>query len=161
MIYDFAVALRGWYSARLTAAGRPAFERAHTSDGAVAFDGCPSLVVEQAGIRTGNVAGTALVEPVGEGTTLVADWNVWAWRCVPVVTAGSAGRARIPTSAAVEASAKVILDDREALLAATMAMLTETGTPVDRCRAFAILGVDPVGPEGGLAGSVVRLAVAP
>jgi len=154
VIYDQAVALRAYYAAALTAAGRPPFERAHTSDGAVAFDGCPSLIVENVGMRTGTVTGADQF-PVREATQLVADWHVWAWRCVPVVD----GNGNPPSSSETEASAKVILTDRWILATTTLALFTDPASPFYGCQRLSVLGVDAVGPEGGLAGTVVRLAV--
>lgn len=155
MIYDLAVALRVFYSGRLEAAGRPAFERQHTSDGAVAFDGCETLSVECPAVRTGTVV-DADNRPVGDGTQLVADFRVWAVRCVPVVDDDGP-----PSVADVEASAARILGDRWVLATATLELATAADSPLARCSSYRVVDIAGVGPDGGIAGTVVSLSLSP
>lgn len=125
----------------------------YVANGAVAYDFCDLLAVQLLPARTGT-PGLPIPAVVDATTTLNVDVAVHLIRCAPVVD----DEGSPPPASDIEANARVILADAWTMLQGVVAGL-QAGTLLGTCARVLIASLDSYGPEGGAAGSVLRLNV--
>lgn len=128
--------------------------RLYVSDGPLVAWDCEQLVA--AVERTASTAGNAAVEVQDPTLGFVmrsATIGLWLVRCCP--TMDDDGTA--PPADQIDASAQTVLADPTVMVRALWAA-QQAGT-IGGCRSMAFLGWQGVGPQGGLTGGVLRMAV--
>lgn len=143
-IFDAAVDLLGRVEDAAANAGVVLPERRFVSNGEVAFD-CELVAIQ---VPTGFRGSPALPSPDRNRrnvTVWTFEFTVWLIRCVPTIN----DRGIVPTAAALQDSASVILRDAHILTYDLMPLLDDLS---DTCTHVAAGNLVGVGPEGGFAG---------
>jgi hypothetical protein len=151
VIFETAAAILDHYTGALAAAGSDPFDEAFVADGVVAFDGCSRLVVEHEAARVGTPGNPVVAARVHAGLPLAHGFRVWVLRCVPVPD----DQGNPPTASDITASAAGLLAERDRIIAATYDLADALGP----CTTVALVDVSGVGPEGGVGGTSVGIAV--
>lgn len=124
----------------------------YVADGAVPWDGCPTLAVSY--VRSypapsGDVTLEQLSAHPRQKFTIASVWDVWLLRCVPDMDVNGTDIV-MPAPDEVEAAADEVLVDAQALMNAVL-----SGVP--GCQHAALESCTAAGPQGGMAGNVVRV----
>lgn len=132
----------------------------YVSNGLIAADGCEVLAVKVD--RTFSSEGDPALEQLftqGPGFSLrVCVLAITLLRCVPVVESDDGGQvAYIPTGAEIEASARIVLGDAQAIFNALYNAKVD-GT-FGGCQRLAYDSWQPEGPQGGSGGGTLRVRV--
>lgn len=153
MFYDTAADLLAAVSNALTAAGLALPARAYVSDGNVAFDGCETLAVEVENVRRGAPGNPGPIEAHAYAETTV-ELACWLLRCVSTVD----DYGNPPDTATLASSGAAVLADL-AVLWDVIPLGVAAGTLWGVCREAVVAECRAVGPEGGMAGWVLRAQV--
>lgn len=143
--------------AAFATAGYPGFERTYVSDGSVAYDVGNLLVVEWEETHPAELvaAGGLVAMDISRGTVMLESvLSIHAMRYTPWPNEV----ADPPTPAAIEASAGRVHDDGR-LVIDTLLVGTSLGGIFGTCRRVGLFGQQAVGPDGGIVGSLTRIAV--
>lgn len=123
------------------------------ANGAVAYDFCDLLAVELLPARVGP-PGPPLFRIIDATSTLNVDMAVHLIRCAPALN----DEGDAPTATAIEANARIVLADAWTLLHGVLAGVQDHSL-LPACAQVVITSLESYGPEGGAAGSVLRLNV--
>ncbi|MGI8425601.1 MAG: hypothetical protein ACR2M4_03190 [Actinomycetota bacterium] len=158
LFYDLAKKILDEVVARFTAAGVALPGRRYISNGEVARD--PNAPEDCSAVSVGllrafiGAPGIPRIEAINCAPTRTADLQIEITRCVPVP--GDQGNP--PTAKAIDDSAKQILTDGYVLFAGILAAKGD-GSLAPLCDKVAMGDLALIGPEGGIGGVTITIAV--
>ena len=149
-LYDLCWVLANRVSAAVT--NPPEF--LYVASGRIAYDfGFECVAAEWTHVRPGPVGQGGVVEPIKTATQYTVDITVTVLRGVPTID--DAGNVDVN---AIQASAQLIDADTWQIITAVHDQ-AENWTLAGQAREVAIVGVDPIDPQGGVGGTMVHLEV--